>query len=61
MHTLIISAESKEIRRLKQCPVYIHELEKDWLMDGEWNGSRMWPELGGEITAGEADYLLNGW
>ena len=48
----------KEIRRLKQCPVYIHELEKDWLMDGEWNGSLRWPELGGEITAGEADYLL---
>lgn len=48
----------EEIRKLKHCPVYIHELEKDWLTDGELNGSLRWPELGGEIRAGEADELL---
>lgn len=47
------------VRKQKNCPVYVHELEKDWLTDGELNGSLRWPELGGEIRTEPAEHLLH--
>lgn len=48
----------EEIRKAKQCPVYIHELEQDWLIDPELNGSRMWSHISGEIRTNAADHLM---
>lgn len=48
-----------EIRKLKQCPVYVHDLEADWLGDPKKNGSGRWPELGGPITTDPAEYALD--
>jgi glyoxylase-like metal-dependent hydrolase (beta-lactamase superfamily II) len=46
------------VRKAKQCPVYVHELERDWLTTPELNGSLLWPEIGGEIRASGADHLM---
>jgi glyoxylase-like metal-dependent hydrolase (beta-lactamase superfamily II) len=48
------------IRTSKNCPVYVHELEQEWLLSGELNGSLLWPELGGEIRTAAAEKLLRG-
>ena len=48
----------EEIRRIKNCPVYLHDLEADWLMNPKKNGSAMWPEVSGPITAEPAEYEL---
>jgi hydroxyacylglutathione hydrolase len=47
-----------EVRKLKQCPVYLHDAEADWLTDGKKNGSLRWPELGGAIVTEPAEYAL---
>lgn len=46
------------LREQKQCPVYLHEAEADWLTDPEKNGSTRWPEVGGPFTAKAADHHL---
>jgi glyoxylase-like metal-dependent hydrolase (beta-lactamase superfamily II) len=48
----------EQLRRLKGCPVYVHEAEADWLGDPELNGSALWPEVGPPITVRPADRLL---
>jgi len=48
----------EEIRKIKGCPVYIHGAEADWLTDAAKNGSLMWPDLGGPVTAGPAEHIL---
>lgn len=48
----------EEVRRAKNCPVYVHEAEKDWLTSGDLNGSLMWPQLGGEIVTSQAEHHL---
>src|SRR5690349_9451875 len=45
-----------EIRKWKDCPVYLHDLEADWLTDAKRNGSTMWPELGGPVSTEPAEY-----
>lgn len=47
------------VRRLKGCPVYLHDAEADWLTNPKRNGSVMWPELGGPITTDPAEYALD--
>lgn len=47
-----------EIRKLKGCPVYLHDAEADWLTNPKKNGSAMWPELGGPIITDPAEYAL---
>ncbi|MFC5446739.1 MBL fold metallo-hydrolase [Paenibacillus aestuarii] len=47
-----------EIRKLKGCPVYIHDLEADWLTNPKKNGSARWPELGTLIETEPAEYAL---
>jgi len=49
----------EEIRKLKGCPVYIHDLEADWLTNPKKNGSARWPELGVLIEAEPAEYALD--
>src|SRR4051812_44831015 len=34
----------EEIRKLKKCPVYLHDAEADWLTNPNRNGSSKWPE-----------------
>lgn len=46
------------VRELKGCPLYVHEIEQEWLTNGELNGSLMWPQIGGEVTAKPAEHLL---
>jgi hydroxyacylglutathione hydrolase len=48
-----------EIRKLKGCPVYIHDLEADWLTNPKKNGSTRWPEIGGPIETDPAEYALD--
>ena len=47
-----------ELRRLKGCPVYLHDAEADWLTNPKRNGSTMWPELGGAIATDPAEFAL---
>ncbi|SDO89761.1 Glyoxylase, beta-lactamase superfamily II [Paenibacillus sp. yr247] len=48
-----------EIRKLKRCPVYIHDLEADWLTSPKKNGSARWPDLGALIETEPAEYALD--
>lgn len=49
----------EEIRKLKgNPPVYLHDLEADWLGSPKKNGSALWPEIGGDITAEPAEFAL---
>jgi hydroxyacylglutathione hydrolase len=47
-----------EIRKMKKCPVYLHDLEADWLTEPEKNGSLMWPEISRPIASGPAEFTL---
>jgi hydroxyacylglutathione hydrolase len=47
-----------QVRKLKGCPVYLHDAEADWLTTPKKNGSTMWPEIGGAITTDPAEYSL---
>jgi hydroxyacylglutathione hydrolase len=48
-----------EIRKLKGCPVYIHDLEADWLTDAKKNGSLRWSEVTPPITTDAAEFALD--
>lgn len=48
-----------ELRKLKKCPVYLHDLEADWLTTPKKNGSLMWPEVGPPISTDPAEYALD--
>ncbi|CAH1210609.1 hypothetical protein PAECIP111891_03530 [Paenibacillus allorhizoplanae] len=48
-----------EIRKLKGCPVYIHDLEADWLTNPKKNGSARWPELGTLVETDPAEFALD--
>ncbi|MFQ3542785.1 MBL fold metallo-hydrolase [Halobacillus rhizosphaerae] len=45
-----------ETRKMYHAPVYLHEAEKDWLMNPELNGSGLFQV--GEITAAPADHYF---
>lgn len=48
-----------ELRKLKKCPVYVHDLEADWLTSPKKNGSLLWPEVGPPISTDPAEYALD--
>ncbi|WP_010277400.1 MBL fold metallo-hydrolase [Paenibacillus senegalensis] len=48
-----------QIRKLKQCPVYLHDEEADWLTDPKKNGSARWSDLGPPIVTDPAEYALD--
>ncbi|MCZ8515525.1 MBL fold metallo-hydrolase [Paenibacillus filicis] len=48
-----------ELRKLKGCPVYLHDAEAEWLTNPKYNGSARWPELGAPILTEPAEYALD--
>ncbi|MFD2672536.1 MBL fold metallo-hydrolase [Marinicrinis sediminis] len=47
-----------QIRKLKNCPVYLHANEHEWLSNPDLNGSLMWAELGGPIQTDLPEHTL---
>jgi len=47
-----------EIRKLKNCPVYLHPLESEWLTNPKLNGSLMWPNVSPPLTTDPAEFDL---
>jgi len=48
----------QEVREAAGCPVYLHDLEADWLADPGKNGSGRWPDVTKPIVAEPAEYAL---
>jgi hydroxyacylglutathione hydrolase len=48
-----------EIRKLKGCPVYLHDAEADWLTNPKKNGSALWPDVGPQVASDPAEYALD--
>lgn len=46
------------VRKSHLCPVYIHELEAEWLTTPELNGSKMWPQVSPPMSMKPAEHLL---
>lgn len=49
----------EEVRKAAGCPVYIHDLEADWLTDPKKNGSARWPDATPPLTTKPAEYALD--
>ncbi|MFX3632139.1 MAG: MBL fold metallo-hydrolase [Candidatus Pristimantibacillus sp.] len=49
----------EEVRTAKGCPVYIHDLEADWLTDPKKNGSTRWEDVTPPLITGPAEYALD--
>lgn len=47
-----------ELRKLAKCPVYIHDLEADWLTDPRKNGSMRWQDVTPPLSTDPAEYAL---
>jgi glyoxylase-like metal-dependent hydrolase (beta-lactamase superfamily II) len=47
-----------ETRKAAGCPVYIHDLESDWLTDPRKNGSMRWQDVTPPLSTDEAEYSL---
>ncbi|MDR0270930.1 MBL fold metallo-hydrolase [Paenibacillus sp.] len=48
-----------EIRKLKNCPVYLHDLEAEWLGNPKFNGSLNWPQVSPPLATAPAEYGLD--
>ncbi|MBB3108506.1 glyoxylase-like metal-dependent hydrolase (beta-lactamase superfamily II) [Paenibacillus phyllosphaerae] len=48
----------EEVRKAFGCPVYLHDLEADWLTDAKKNGSTRWPDVTGPLTTEPAEFAL---
>lgn len=48
----------EELRKLANCPVYIHDLEADWLTDPRKNGSMRWQDVTPPLSTDPAEYAL---
>jgi len=46
------------VRRACGCPVYLHDLEADWLTDPRKNGSALWPDVSPPVSAEPAEHAL---
>ena len=49
----------QEMRQHYSCPVYLHDLEAEWMTNPRLNGSAMWPDVTPPITAEPAEYALD--
>lgn len=49
----------EEVRKLAKCPVYIHDLEADWLTDPRKNGSMRWQDVTGPLSTDPAEFGLD--
>lgn len=47
-----------EARKAFSCPVYIHDLEADWLTDASKNGSLRWSDVTPPLTTTVAEHAL---
>ncbi|MDQ0060632.1 MBL fold metallo-hydrolase [Paenibacillus harenae] len=47
-----------EVRKAANCPVYIHDLEADWLTDPRKNGSMRWQDVTPPLSTDPAEYAL---
>jgi len=48
-----------EVRKAAGCPVYIHDLEADWLTDPRKNGSMRWQDVTPPLSTDAAEYALD--
>lgn len=48
----------EEVRELAGCPVYLHDLEADWLTDARKNGSARWSDVTPPLVAQPAEHAL---
>nr|WP_233167595.1 MBL fold metallo-hydrolase [Paenibacillus roseus] len=48
-----------EVRKAWGCPVYIHDLEAEWLTDPRKNGSMRWSEVTSPLSTEPAEYALD--
>jgi glyoxylase-like metal-dependent hydrolase (beta-lactamase superfamily II) len=46
------------LRKLHNCPVYIHDAEVEWLVNAELNGSLRWSDVTAPITTTPAEEVL---
>jgi hydroxyacylglutathione hydrolase len=49
----------EEVREVTKAPVYIHDLEQDWLLDSDKNGSTRWPMVTDPIVCQPRDQALH--
>jgi hydroxyacylglutathione hydrolase len=49
----------EEVRQAAGCPVYLHDLEADWLTDARKNGSARWSDVTPPIVAEPAEHALD--
>jgi glyoxylase-like metal-dependent hydrolase (beta-lactamase superfamily II) len=49
----------EQVRQLTKAPVYLHDLEAEWLLDPELNGSSRWPLATDPIRCQPRDYGLS--
>jgi len=48
-----------EVRKFTNCPVYIHDLEADWLTDPRKNGSMRWQDVTEPLSTDPAEFALD--
>ncbi|GGD75694.1 MBL fold metallo-hydrolase [Paenibacillus nasutitermitis] len=46
------------VRKAAGCPVYLHDLEADWLTDARKNGSERWSDVTEPLTTDPAEFAL---
>jgi hydroxyacylglutathione hydrolase len=49
----------EQVRQETRAPVYIHDVEEDWLLDAEKNGSTRWPMVTDPIVCQPRDQALH--
>ncbi len=49
----------EELRKHVNCPVYLHDLEAEWMTNAKLNGSANWPDVTPPITAEPAEHGLD--
>lgn len=47
-----------QVRKAASCPVYVHDLEADWLTDSRKNGSMRWQDVTEPLATDPAEYAL---
>ncbi|WP_245851115.1 MBL fold metallo-hydrolase [Paenibacillus herberti] len=48
-----------EVRKATECPVYVHDLEAEWLTNPALNGSLRWSDITPPLTTAPAEYALD--
>ncbi|WP_028563900.1 MBL fold metallo-hydrolase [Paenibacillus pinihumi] len=48
-----------EVRKACNCPVYIHDLEAEWLTDPRKNGSMRWSDVTSPLSTEPAEFALD--